>query len=152
MKLHEKIKIKLFNENKLILENIIIQMKVISGTKNPYYIHFPKTDLNGISILTKKDFIGQFEDHYEIGLMDYNGTIESANSIVEISLFDPTWMIDNKFNSLAWPLLKNEKLQWNSRDEKYKYMTSSNNLNFYIDPVSIDLNVISLIELNLKKK
>ena len=92
MKLPEKIYLQVTNKKETKVKDIIVQLKVRSGTKNPYYIFFPKTDEDGESILSLNDFSGQFEDHFEAGLMDYNGSIKTANSEVEVSLFDPAWM------------------------------------------------------------
>ena len=150
MNLPDKIQIKLTNNDNLHIDNIIIEAKVKSGSKNHYFIHFPKTNIDGISTLTKSDFIGQFEDHLETGLMDYNGTIEKAISIVEISLYDPTPSLKNK--SLVWPLLKNEKNKWNTREEEYNYRTSCSNLEFELNPILVDLEKTSYIELNIKKR
>ena len=54
------------------LSGIIFQLRVRSGSKNPYHIYFPKTDSTGVAIISSEDFRGQFTDHYEMGLMDYN--------------------------------------------------------------------------------
>src|SRR5574340_929229 len=83
------------------LSGIIVQMKVRAGRKNPYFIYFPKTDLDGVARLSREDFVGQFKDHWEIGLMDYNGTPESADPAVEVSLFNPSWLIKNRKLALA---------------------------------------------------
>ena len=57
---------------------LIVGMRVSAGTKNPYHIFFPKTDDSGRTALDKSAVIGQFKDHWEEGLMDFNGTLESA--------------------------------------------------------------------------
>lgn len=51
--------------------------------------------------MAKNNFIGQFEDHWEMALVDYNGGIESANDNVEVYLYDPNWSIENKNLCLA---------------------------------------------------
>jgi hypothetical protein len=59
-----------------------------AGDKNPYGIFFPKTDGIGQTRLTAEDIKGQFTDHWEEALMDYNGSIEDANELVTIRLWD----------------------------------------------------------------
>jgi len=147
MDLPEKIDLKLKLDDAVDLSDVIVEMKVQAGRKNPYYIRFPKTDEYGRTSLTKKDFIGQFKDHWDEALMDYDGTPESANPIVEISLFDSKWLEENKETALSWPLLKHEKLIWNSRQELYDYLISNSNRKFHCDTVSVDLQRASQIEL-----
>ena len=122
------------------LQDIIIQMVIFSGTKNHYTICFPKTDSFGNSKLYKSDIIGQFEDHYESGIMDYNGTIESASSVVAISLFDDTFFKNNKPLVLAWPLLHNEKRTWQSRKDYYDYLVMNRNSYFNGQVLNVDLH------------
>ena len=141
MVLPEIIHINVLSKNQIELHDLIFEIKVISGTKNNYHIFFPKTDRNGKAKLLKSDFIGQFTDHYEMGLMDYNGTIETANSKVEVCLYDPKWLNENPLLALAWPLLKNEKEKWRNRQEQYDYFISSRNSIFYFNPITFDLNV-----------
>lgn len=121
------------------LSGIIVQMKVRAGRKNPYFIYFPKTDLDGVARLSREDFVGQFKDHWEIGLMDYNGTPESADPAVEVSLFNPSWLIKNRKLALAWPLLEHEKRRWSSREEQYNYMVNNRNSHFSCAAISVDL-------------
>ena len=149
MKLPEKLFLEVKVEKEAGWEDLIIQLKVRSGRKNPYYIFFPKTDEGGKAILYQNDFIGQFEDHYETGLMDYDGSIETANPEVEVSLFDPTWMIENKTLALAWPLLKNEKPTWNSREEKYNYMISCKNPKYKMKPFMFNIEKSNRISVNI---
>jgi len=122
MKLPKQISIIVKNNLQQGIENIIVCLKVKSGRKNPYYIYFPKTNKKGTAILTEEDFIGQFKDHWEMGLMDYNGDIASANPNVELSLFDLTWLIENKQLALAWSLFKHGKIKWKTREEQYEYL------------------------------
>jgi hypothetical protein len=131
------------------LRDIIIKLKVNAGRKNPYTIYFPKTDSCGKASISRDDFIGQFKDHWEMGLMDYDGAPETANPIVEVSLFDPTWQIENKNMAMAWPLLKHEKLKWLSRQQHYEYMTSCRNLRFYCRSMDVDLCKTDRIKLEV---
>jgi hypothetical protein len=61
------------------LSGLVFSLVVTSGRKNKYWICFPKTSKEGMAELSANDFRGQFEDHSESGLMDYDGTIESAS-------------------------------------------------------------------------
>jgi hypothetical protein len=151
MKLPENIYLQITNKKGTKVKDIILQLKVRSGTKNPYYIFFPKTDENGESTLSQNNFIGQFEDHFETGLMDYNGSIQLANPEVEVSLFDPTWMKENKKLSLAWPLLKNEKPIWKSREEKYNYMISCTNPKYKMKTFMSNIEDSNQIVVTIKK-
>jgi hypothetical protein len=119
---------------------IIIQMTVTTGQKNPYYVYFPKTDSAGIATLTRDDFIGQFKDHWESGLMDHAGTPEDADSRVLVTLYDPSWAIANRELALAWPLLKHERTKWPSREEEYRSRVSSRNRDFIATPLTVDLH------------
>jgi hypothetical protein len=122
------------------LSDIIVQLKVKAGRKNHYHIYFSKTNSSGKTSLNIDDFIGQFKDHWELGLMDYDGTPESANPVVEISLFDPTWLIENKKLAMAWPLLKHEKTKWINRQQQYEYMTRCRNRAFGFQSKDVDLS------------
>lgn len=126
------------NSNNLM--DIIIQIKIKAGNKNPYFIYFPKTDAFGKTFLKKEDLIGQFQDHWEMALMDYNGSLETASSKIEVNLFDPTWFIKNKKLAMAYPLLKNELNKWINREQQYEYMITCRNLQFNCKSIVIDLN------------
>ena len=114
------------DKDKINLSGIIFQMKITSGTKNPYFIIFPKTNSSGQTSIEKSDLLGQFLDHWEIGLMDYNGSIEQADSVVEFS------MVSHRFpsNLKDWPLLKHESTKWSSRKEMIDFYANSQNNNF----------------------
>jgi len=140
MNLPDKIFAQISCEGGSNLSDIIIELKIKAGRKNSYHILFPKTDPNGTAILVRENFIGQFNDHFESGLMDYDGTIETANSTIEVSLFNPAWLIENKNLAMAWPLLKNEKLKWRTKDEQYKYLTICRNNKFDFDPIKFNLD------------
>ena len=113
------------------LSGLIFQMRVTAGTKNLYYIHFPKTSADGTASLTAEDFRGQFTDHWEQALMDYNGTVETAGDLVGIELFDPRPMAKGREQALQWPLFKHERTIWKSRQEKIDYFLSCQNQEFY---------------------
>ncbi len=152
MDLPESIEIQVHDKSRRPVEGIIIEVKVKSGTKNPYIILSPKTDSDGKTTITKQDFIGQFKDHWEMGLMDYNGTIESANQNVELYLYNPSWAIENKHLCMAWPLLKNEISLWSSRAEKYDYLISCVNPKYKAKKAVVDIEKTNLITVEVAKK
>ncbi|MEW6515747.1 MAG: hypothetical protein AB1439_02415 [candidate division FCPU426 bacterium] len=139
MKLYDELVLRVKSNKKCDLGDLIVIMKITAGTKNPYYIEFPKTDKNGFAILKKEELIGQFEDHLEMGLMDYNGTIESAKNTVEISLVDTDKLMKNKKEFLTWPLLTHEKKIWKTRKEELEYRLSSRNHIFVGNAIKVNL-------------
>jgi hypothetical protein len=72
------------------LSDLIFRMQLTAGYKNPYSIFFLKTDTHGHTRLTAEDIQGQFSDHWEEALMDYDGSIEEANDLVTIHLLGST--------------------------------------------------------------
>ncbi len=84
--------------------------------------------------------------------MDHSGTPESANSVVEVALYDPTWSIQNPDQALAWPLLPHESTKWSSRDEQYCYRTSTRNTEFIASPMAVDIGQMSEIVFPLRRK
>jgi len=109
------------------LPDLILGMRISSGTKNSYHVYFPKTDSEGHSSLSADDIAGQFKDHWEEGLMDYNGTLETAAQEVQLFLLDVTNIRSNQSAFMAWPLLIHEKTVWASRQEMLDYFLSSVN-------------------------
>ena len=152
MKVPEKIYIQLSSDEKLNLSGIILDIKIRAGHRNPYYITTPKTDNEGKSILTKEDLRGQFEDHWVRALMDYNGNLETAKPIVEVSLWDPAWYRENEQYHCSWDLLTYEKKKWKSRKEEFDYMMSSRNDEFVAEPILVNLDETQTIRLKMKKK
>lgn len=134
------------------LSNIIVELTVTTGRKNPYDIYFPKTDHSGVAALTRKDFIGQFTDHWESGLMDHSGTPETAESTVRVGLYDPSWSIANPDRALAWPLMKHQRTKWSSREEEYRYRTTSRNDEFEFDHLIVDLEKMTDFILTVRRK
>jgi hypothetical protein len=140
MNVPELITVRIVSSEDLDLSGIIVELTVTAGKKNPYHIYFPKTDRSGAATLTREDFIGQFEDHWESGLMDHGGAPESAESYVQVSLYDPSWSRANPKLALAWPLLKNERKKWLSREEEYESRISSRNGEFSASTMLVDLH------------
>ncbi len=152
MELPDKITFNVVDKSKQPIEGIIIEVKVYSGTKNPYIILSPKTNVFGKSEISKTDFIGQYEDHWQMGLMDYNGTIHDAKPKAEVYLFNPEWTINNKDSYLAWPLLKNEIPLWGSKEEKYNYLTSCSNHMYRINKHMVNFSEVSDVIVMASKK
>lgn len=109
MNVPNRITVHVTSDEEADLSGIIVEMSVTTGQKSPYRIYFPKTDTTGAATLTRNDFVGQFKDHWESGLMDHAGTTESADPRVRVSLYDPSWSIANRQLALAWPLMKHER-------------------------------------------
>jgi hypothetical protein len=152
MKIPELLKVRVVCDNESDLGDLIVEMIVTTGKKNPYRLRFAKTDRSGMSTLTRDDFIGQFTDHWEAGLMDHSGTPEDAQPTVQVGLYDPSWSLENPDVALAWPLLSHERMKWSSRDEEYRYRMSSRNLEFVASPVMVDLEKTSDIVLPVERK
>jgi len=151
MELPDNISVQVIDNSGKGVEGAIIELKVVAGTKNPYTILSPKTDKSGSTQISKSDFIGQFEDHWEMGLMDYNGNIETANNNIEIYLYNPEWAIENKDSCMAWPLLKNEIPLWSSREEKYEYITSCNNSKYKAKNQTVNISDSNNITVKVSK-
>ena len=134
------------------LSGLIFQMRVTAGTKNPYYIHFPKTASDGTAHITAEDFRGQFTDRHESGLMDYNGTVETAEEFVHMDLFDPRPMMEHRERLLSWPLFMHEKTVRRSRQERVDYFLSSRNGDFYFFEESIRIPPDGVIRLTVGRK
>jgi hypothetical protein len=152
MNIPERVTVRVASTGETDLSGLIVELTVTSGQKNPYRIYFPKTDSSGLATLRREDFIGQFTDHWEAGLMDHNGTPESAESTVRVALYEPSWSLANRDAALAWPLLKHERTKWSSRDEQYRYRTSSRNLEFLASPITVDLETTNDIVLPVQPK
>ena len=150
MELPSTIKLIVKGEPSSDVSNLIFSLVVTSGHKNKYHIHFPKTSSKGIAELTCEDFKGQFEDHWESGLMDYDGTLESANQEAEIELFNKEQFERSLSTDLAWPLLKNEKGKWKSRKEVADHFLSCGNSSCVFVPHII--SVVSQICVNVRSK
>jgi hypothetical protein len=134
------------------LSGLIFQMQVSSGTKNPFYIRFLKTATDGASQITADDFRGQFNDHYEMGLMDFNGSIETAGEMVRLALFDPQNMSEQQAVLSRWPLFKHEQKVWQSRREFIDYHLSCCNRDFCFLEKSVCIPEDGIIRLTVTRK
>lgn len=120
---------------------IVLQLTVRSGHRNPYQILMPKTQLSGRTELSRDDFVGQFEDHWEYALMDHNGTLVGADSVATVSLFDRSQFLSSRELLLAWPLLTHERKHWQSREQWFEYYASCRNHEFEGPLASTNLEI-----------
>jgi hypothetical protein len=132
------------------LSGLIFRMQITAGTKNPYGIFFPKTDELGQTRLTAEEIEGQFSDHWEEAAMDYNGSLEEANELVTIKLWDRAQLRAKYEELLSWPLFVHQRTRWRSRREYQDYMVSCRNNNFVFDGVSVRLPETSLLYVTLR--
>jgi hypothetical protein len=133
------------------LSGIIFRMQITAGYKNPYSICFPKTNEGGHTQLTAKEIEMQFTDHWDMALMDYNGSIEEANELVTIHLWDPRPFREHPDDVLAWPLLAYERTRWNSRRDWFGYMASCRNDEFTFGGISIRLPETARLYVSLRR-
>ena len=133
------------------LFGLIFRMQISAGYKNPYGILFPKTDSAGHTRLTAEDIKGQFTDHWEEALMDYNGSIEDANELVTIRLWDPALLREGYDELLAWSLFTHQRARWQSRREYLDYMASCRNDEFRFDGISVHLPETTLLYVSLRR-
>ena len=133
------------------LSGIIFEMQISAGSKNPYTITFPKTDSAGHTKIRGEEISGQFTDHWDMALMDYNGSIEEANDIVTIRLFDPAPLREGYEQLLSWPLLAHESTRWHSRREWLDYMASCRNDEFTFEGISVRLPETTRLYVSLRR-
>ena len=152
MRIPEQLHVQVSCDDEDDLSGLIVQLIVSTGQKNPYRIYFPKTDRSGAATLTRDDFVGQFKDHWEAGLMDHAGTPETAQPIVRVGLYDPLPAINNPKGSLAWPLMKHERAKWPSREAEYAYRTSTRNTDFIASPIEVNVEETAHIQLSVTRK
>lgn len=152
MRVPENVRVRVVCGDATDLSGLIVGLTVRAGRKNPYLIYFPKTDSAGVASLTRNDIVGQFHDHWEASLMDHDGTLETADPLVGVSLHDPLWLRENREAALAWPLLPHERTKWRSRQEQYRYRTSARNSRFVATPLEVDLEGSSDIVLPVERR
>ena len=126
-------------------------MQITAGYKNPYSIFFPRTDERGHSRLTAKEIEMQFTDHWDMALMDYNGSLEDANELVTIHLWDPCSLREDSEQVFAWSLFSYEKTRWKSRREWFDYMASCRNDEFTFGGISVRLPETTRLYISLHR-
>lgn len=119
--------------------DLVLQLTVQSGHRNPYRILMPRSELSGRTELSRDDFVGQFKDHWEAAIMDHNGTPESAEPVVTVTLFDQMQFLASEELLLAWPLFTHERKRWRSREQWFGYYASCRNREFVGTRASADL-------------
>jgi hypothetical protein len=144
MKLPAKIEIQVICNGENNLGNIIVRMIVRAGTKNPFLIYFPKTNKQGKTFITALDFIDQVNSQYEMGLMDYNGSIETASQVVGIDLRYQD-IADKRY------LSGYDRLKWASIDEMNSYYRSCRNDKFSTKPQLIEIRRDEIIQFEINK-
>jgi hypothetical protein len=132
------------------LSDIVFEMQITAGSKNPYTILFPKTDVSGHTRLTAEEIKGQFTDHWEMALMDYNGSLEEAVEVVTVHLFDLAPLRQHHTDALAWPLFTHERLHWKSREERLDYLLSCRNELFTFPGIAVRLAETPLLYIPLR--
>ncbi len=133
------------------LSGIICEMQITAGYKNPYTIVFSKTDSAGHTKLTDEEISGQFTDHWDMALMDYNGSIEEANDNVTIKLFDPAPLRQGYEQLLSWPLFPHQSTCWQSHREWLDYMASCRNDQFTFGGIATRLPETTLLYVSLRR-
>ena len=133
------------------LSDIIFEMQITAGSKNPYRILFPKTTRDGRAVLIASEIVGQFADHWEMALMDYNGTLEDAVEVATLRLFDPASVREHYADLLAWPLFTHERSRWDSRREFLDDLLSCRNEQFTFSGLSVRLPESPLVYLPLRR-
>jgi hypothetical protein len=133
------------------LSGIVFRMQITAGYKNPYSIFFLKTDASGHTRLTAKEIEMPFTDHWDMALVDYNGSLEEANELVTIHLWNPREFREHAESILAWPLLSYEKTRWTTRREWFDYMASCRNDRFTFGGISIRLLETTLLYVSLRR-
>ncbi len=86
MELPQRLIFKLYAMVRINLGDVIVRMTVRAGTKNPFLIEFPKTNKEGKTSITAIEFKEQVDFQSAMGVMDYNGSIETASQVVSIDL------------------------------------------------------------------
>jgi hypothetical protein len=150
MELPDKILLQAKSKGQADLSGLIFAIQVQAGTKNSYSILFPKTDVNGLAALNAEDFRHQFNDHHELAMMDYDGSVESACQTVEINLLNVQRMAES--GVLAWPWTQYERKSWKSKKEKADYFLSSANEEFFFFPLTVRIESGRTIEVTSGKK
>ncbi len=157
MKLPERIEIQVVCDGESNLGDIIVQMTVRAGTKNPFLIYFPKTNKEVKTSITAIDFKDQVDFQYTMGLMDYNGSIETAAQVVSIDLglrFRNKSLEDKRFIEIIRKrshLQGYERLKWSSSDEMVSYYLSCRNDEFNTKPQSVEIRPNEIIQFAIGK-
>jgi len=143
MQVPDNITVRIISDEIEDLSGLIVEITIFTGKRNPRRLHFPKTEHDGCTTMTRGDLVGQFEDETQFDLMGSWGNLEDALPVVEISLHDTSNAV--AAGKCLWPLGKHEKTKWSSPEAEYAYRISSRNQEFRATPVKADLRDISVI-------
>ena len=151
MELPSRIDIQVVCDGESNLGDIIVRMTVRAGTKNPFLIEFPKTNKEGKTSITAVEFKDQVDFQSAMGVMDYNGSIETASQVVSIDL-DSRYK-DELFLEISRKgyLNGHERLKWAYSDEKISYYLSCTNGKFYTKPQSVEIRPNEFIQFTISK-
>jgi hypothetical protein len=139
----EDIEVRVVSAEAVDLGDLIIEMVVSTGQRNPRHLLFPKTDSSGMSYMRREDFINQFKDATDFDLMGSWGGILEALPRVQVSLYDPQPAL--AVGSRSWPLGEHERTKWQTPAAEYAYRVSCRNLEFQATPLEVDLHHTSSI-------
>ena len=137
MKVPDRVTLQLLSDPDEDLTNIIVELTVSTGQRNPRRIQFQRTDSAGRSSIDRHDFLGQFSDATDTDIMGSWGSIEDAFPTVEVSLHDTSYAL--AAGSRTWPLGKYEKTKWPSVAAEYAYRTACRNREFRADTIFVNL-------------
>jgi hypothetical protein len=151
MNLPSKIDLQVVCAGESNLSDIIARITVHAGSKNPYYIYFPKTNNDGRTSISADEFMEQFDSHYEIGLMDYNGSFETASQVVDIDIHYQNFLYPSLDIAYKRPLLEYEKHRWQSSKEMIAYYLSCQNDKYFADPQAVEIRPNELIRFKVRK-
>ena len=154
MELPSKIDIQVVCDGEINLGDVIVRMTVRAGTKNPFLIEFPKTNKEGKTSITAIEFKDQVDFQSAMGVMDYNGSIETASQVVSIDLdlrYKDELLVKFLEISRKGYLDGYERLKWASSDEKISYYLSCRNGKFYTKPQSVEIRPNEIIQFAISK-
>lgn len=153
----EKITIQLVDNQGAALKipGIFIAMKLKSANKNPYIIMLPFTNDSGVTTLLRSEVSEQIASTNSYFPMNYKGSIDECEPIVEFNLFDNRQYKSALDKIRKSPLTKYEKKRWKSRQEVISYILSNKNdgwiANRIVDLSKSDSNLPVSLELHHKK-
>lgn len=152
MQLPTKVTIRATLDSREPVANVVFQMTLTTGRKNPYNIAFAKTGADGTSQLSADEIQGQFQDHWEADLMGHSGTLDEASQEVSLALLDVATLRRNLSSALSWPLLEFERTRWESRQHQIDYLLSSANESYSFPScqILVPVDAVTVLELQVR--
>jgi len=130
-------------------------MKLKFGSKNPYFIMLPFTNNNGIATFLHSEGSEQIASTNSYFPMNYKGSIDECEPVVEFSLFDNRQYKSALDKIRKSPLSKYEEKRWKTRQEVISYILSNKNdcwtANRIVDLSKLDSNPTISLELKSKE-